>query len=167
MSIHVPTRGTTIRLIYPTLLSPVSIHVPTRGTTRRWSGFGQYRKFQSTCPHGARPHQSKDFSEQSSFNPRAHTGHDITTLSSGNTSGCFNPRAHTGHDGVKSRWYAPHCVSIHVPTRGTTAGGAREANPFTFQSTCPHGARLPTTQAIDYTTRFQSTCPHGARRLMV
>mgnify|MGYP006946871318 CR=1 FL=1 len=55
ISIHVPTRGTTIfkRIIIKTV--KISIHVPTRGTTTTpaWKCL-QTRKFQSTFPRGER-----------------------------------------------------------------------------------------------------------------
>ncbi len=55
------------------------------------------------------------------FNPRAHTGHDPTIPEPERGRVCFNPRAHTGHDPPTNARYLRGIVSIHVPTRGTTA----------------------------------------------
>ena len=82
----------------------VSIHAPTRGATSiislAWSGI----EFQSTHPHGVRLICFLSvFPRKRCFNPRTHTGCDLTTL-------CFypdlvyrfNPRTHTGCDSVQS-----------------------------------------------------------------
>ena len=80
VSIHVPTRGTT--------LSPwtwcdnydVSIHVPTRGTTRM-----RYTK-----------QNRKDC-----FNPRSHEGNDVSPQKAFQPSQSFNPRSHEGNDSIR------------------------------------------------------------------
>ena len=57
------------------------------------------------------------------FNPRAHMGHDrlVAFLSSGIIH--FNPRAHMGHDTATEEFRGDFCISIHVPTWGTTPAG--------------------------------------------
>ena len=127
----------------------VSIHAPTRGATMRW---------------GLLPYVSP------SFNPRTHTGcddlvtviakhakefqsthpHGVRLLSIGLISGrskCFNPRTHTGCDMVLRRSQLIfRSVSIHAPTRGATIRVFRYADVLLmFQSTHPHGVRLPVT----------------------
>ena len=59
-------------------LTSISIHVPTRGTTIPGSRAMFAAKFQSTCPRGARHALNDRASYQQHFNPRAHEGHDIT-----------------------------------------------------------------------------------------
>ena len=99
ISIHVPTRGTTPKEYAKWRSQGISIHVPTRGTTVS-------RQSDACCPN---------------FNPRAHEGHDFSTIFSDAVfvfqSTCprgarlslarlelyilyFNPRAHEGHDVV-------------------------------------------------------------------
>ena len=143
--------------------------------------------FQSTHPHGVRLHlpsliirrrvvsihaptrgatseRHKGLKWLRSFNPRTHTGCDAICRSAAAYRKSFNPRTHTGCDsGVCS--YSRNAVM--------------------FQSTHPHGVRLPPTQdtlfsrfvSIHAPTRgatfaplqslgdqlFQSTHPHGVR----
>ena len=143
-------------------VSLISIHVPTRGTTVKISSLITSSLFQSTCPRGARrtrdieylyvyisihvPTRGTTCSGFGAlllqyFNPRAHEGHDLLcgrlSLIFGFQSTCprgarlntmmnvkknvhFNPRAHEGHD------------------RHTDDRNIRRLR---FQSTCPRGAR--------------------------
>ena len=122
----------------------VSIHVPTRGTTicRRLL-FRTYIPFQSTVPRGERhvlqiAHVSTD-TFQSTF-PRGERllpsfftilpilfqstfprGERPATLSCYRRMWeSFNPRSHEGNDHDPAVFQKALCVSIHVPTRGTT-----------------------------------------------
>ena len=120
ISIHVPTRGTTLssnpvifqqdfnpraheghdcRLFWIIIIFDISIHVPTRGTTRLLRTDRRKRN--------------------------------------------FNPRAHEGHDTKSNLHILSLRISIHVPTRGTTSSFACIRLSPPFQSTCPRGARLP------------------------
>ena len=105
-----------VRLLFPL----ISIHVPTRGTTIRFEGLRlrcyfnpraheghdcsmtkgvtNIYVFQSTCPRGARRKHADTQSVYLDFNPRAHEGHDDGYLPASDPCG----------------------ISIHVPTRGTT-----------------------------------------------
>ena len=98
--------------------------------------------FQSTHPHGVR-HLSQAYC-------RANRG--------------FNPRTHTGCDYIKNSIAQIAPVSIHAPTRGATRQPLlrRQALPW-FQSTHPHGVRLPNTANAKLGNMFQSTHPHGVR----
>ena len=101
---------------------PVSIHAPPRGATffvcaKRVI----YTGFQSTHPHGVRLYDYHLLSGCNSFNPRTHTGCDMT------------PRGRVGGE-IKFQSTHPHgvrlpslliatpypAVSIHAPTRGAT-----------------------------------------------
>ena len=98
----------------------------------------------------------------------------------------FNPRAHEGHDLRRHIFPPRNCISIHVPTRGTTTpyrGQQSEQSYFNpraheghdpmkrtqhaaqiiFQSTCPRGARPTVIFTPVGSNKFQSTCPRGAR----
>ena len=77
----------------------VSIHAPTRGATRA--------SFQRVVSYAC-------------FNPRSHTGSDMTTTGHNYAHRRFNPRSHTGSD----------------PRRGHQLVGL-----LRFQSTLPHGER--------------------------
>ena len=97
----------------------ISIHVPTRGTTVRAIEPLIGGVFQSTCPRGARLPGRVFPAFSANFNPRAHEGHDVehpnpTLLRH------FNPRAHEGHDCGRCLTIPRISISIHVPTRGTT-----------------------------------------------
>ena len=119
----------------------ISIHVPTRGTTLQSSWYCRLQLFQSTCPRGARPPRLPiscytvisihvptrgttaapcSVSPGYNFNPRAHEGHDPIMRIRMYLLTYFNPRAHEGHDSI-CRYAADLLhISIHVPTRGTT-----------------------------------------------
>ena len=106
----------------------ISIHVPTRGTTitrLRCSALRQ-SSFQSTFPQGERPWGLFLLYRLKDFNPRSHKGNDCTpTVTSFATD-----------------------ISIHVPTRGTTAMSRRNFLCCEFQSTFPQGERLQVTQQL-------------------
>ena len=129
-----------------------------------WNAAG----FQSTRPHGAQR---------------------LPARADRRYSFCFNPRARMGRDSILSdRKREGINVSIHAPAWGATP--FRVARPWVilFQSTRPHGARLPSGfhaacatirfnprarmgrdtlyhVAGQFTDPFQSTRPHGARPL--
>ena len=82
----------------------VSIHAPTRGATHRCEECLKPLRFQSTHPHGVRrPGIGRQCDKYNSFNPRTHTGCDLSTfrISFRPILG-FNPRTHTGCDSVQS-----------------------------------------------------------------
>ena len=141
----------------------ISIHVPTRGTTMVRSALIARIKFQSTCPRGARRTHAHVHGYPLNFNPRAHEGHDnlrpyicerkfisIHVPTRGTTRQQphqhprthFNPRAHEGHDLGILLFIFTFDISIHVPTRGTTLPAPERTSTIRFQSTCPRGARL-------------------------
>ena len=122
----------------------VSIHAPTRGATRgRISGIHVHYTFQSTHPHGVRPHFFSRFADRMGFNPRTHTGCDISLLAGLLFSILFQSthphgvRLQTTQSSYWTRQFQsthPHgvrrfilsgrdprfSVSIHAPTRGAT-----------------------------------------------
>ncbi len=59
-------------------VSRVSIHVPTRGTTVTGANWDEYNAmFQSTFPRGERQQECILSLTYSSFNPRSHEGNDL------------------------------------------------------------------------------------------
>ena len=186
ISIHVPTRGTTISIVGAVACHPISIHVPTRGTTNPKSALFKNIIFQSTCPRGARPDPDPKPTSTTHFNPRAHEGHDAdqATIKEPKQFQSTCPRGARPKNSNK-------CYKI-FKFQSTCPRGARPAvliraiKADLFQSTCPRGARQSIMEAIDRaekisihvptrgTTygitaqrepyRFQSTCPRGARR---
>ena len=156
VSIHVPTRGTTISTAWMRLsiamfqstfprgerrcgirgtrrIHRVSIHVPTRGTTN--------------------PRQLFRL-DQWSFNPRSREGNDSSCMCWRRAERGFNPRSREGNDtllsvspcycrvfqstfprGERRRSFRLvyrflHRVSIHVPARGTTMGAHTDGVPL-------------------------------------
>ena len=144
ISIHVPTRGTTL----PCCRRVCLLHFNPRaheGHDRRGAtvadsggdfnpraheghdsdGRASFRPygFQSTCPRGARRCVQLSRLSAVYFNPRAHEGHDFQVA--------YFPRfpqisIHVPTRGTTWSILTPHyyAISIHVPTRGTTAGDA-------------------------------------------
>ena len=76
VSIHVPTRGTTQYIKATNYNFSVSIHVPTRGTTEETAAAIGIMAFQSTFPRGERPFVDAFNLVGLSFNPRSHEGND-------------------------------------------------------------------------------------------
>ena len=120
------------------------------------------------------------------FNPRTHTGCDISAFWMVPRMASFNPRTHTGCDQMANSFgdwqevsiHAPTRgatlrdkpivlllgVSIHAPTRGATVRRHYLISAVTFQSTHPHGVRLASGYLQEASGWFQSTHPHGVRR---
>ena len=143
VSIHAPTRGATEGIKAQNDLVNVSIHAPTRGATYRRKRRKTYRTFQSTHPHGVRrkkscknvgyplfqsthPHGVRPLTRAfrrngTGFNPRTHTGCDLTKFAIMVRIKSFNPRTHTG------------CDMLLILFRNLER---------LFQSTHPHGVRL-------------------------
>ena len=144
VSIHAPTRGAT--LLHANTRKPctVSIHAPTRGATYSKINHLAISWFQSTHPHGVRllfillpdyaAHVSIHaptrgatrlyfFSNMniSRFNPRTHTGCDLscsTGLMPYFSFQSTHPHGVRHRVGVFNHTSTP--VSIHAPTRGAT-----------------------------------------------
>ena len=117
--------------------SMISIHVPAWGTTSvRFSGRSTSRRFQSTCPRGARP--------DARYHPLARRPISIHVPAWGTTP--------FGEGGVVGG-----LISIHVPAWGTTWRSSGIVQGMRFQSTCPRGARpvrpLSNTAGLDFNPR--------------
>ena len=77
----------------------VSIHAPAWGATALSSGQARAQEFQSTHPHGVRPHlRGRQRGLVKCFNPRTRMGCDLRCARSQHKSGCFNPRTRMGCD---------------------------------------------------------------------
>ena len=119
ISIHVPTRGTTIsdnnhdefdifqstcprgarRTLTVTVGAlSISIHVPTRGTTKRVAVEKEALIFQSTCPRGARRRIRVENIEHLSISIHVPTRGTTPLGKYRQNIRNFNPRAHEGHD---------------------------------------------------------------------
>ena len=147
-----------------TILEIISIHVPTRGTTipgqrphQSVTNFNPraYARhdlrpgrtlllglvFQSTCLREARPWPA---------------GVSIP-------HGHFNPRAYARHDRRRCQRRASRRISIHVPTRGTTRTVAVRARSSHFnpRAYARHDVRILTLRPKQF--GFQSTCLREAR----
>ena len=102
-----------------------------------------FTEFQSTYPQRVRPYSVFLFFGSNHFNPRTHKGTTPVNTAFTNLktfqstypqrvrqhqfSGSvplvhFNPRTHKGYDWIqRSRLNKRACISIHVPTKGTTS----------------------------------------------
>ena len=139
-----PTRGTTIASLQQAAAKTISIHVPTRGTTLRHAR--RARRVRHFNPRAYTRHDTqcaRYWPNAANFNPRAYTRHDdqFCGIGRGNDifqSTCLHEARHSWRKylpqltkisihvptrGTTSCWYSPvypHFISIHVPTRGTT-----------------------------------------------
>ena len=145
------------------LLIAISIHVPTRGTTSSRGEKTEERKFQSTYPRGVRPDLVELWAafpisihvptrgttrlviragyHANYFNPRTHEGYDGCAAPPRLFPADFNPRTHEGYDFRVGISDEAQMISIHVPTRGTTADFNGVEYVSLFQSTYPRGVR--------------------------
>ena len=143
VSIHAPTRGATIRIhFFENILAfqsthPHGVRLPVTSLDNR------SLRFQSTHPHGVRRYLRAGLQPYRRVSIHAPTrGATHSRLLSLSSSGCFNPRTHTGCDITSGSYIFARRVSIHAPTRGATNWllGVRLADEV-FQSTHPHGVR--------------------------
>ena len=122
ISIHVPTRGTTTEFFDDGEGEDTSIHVPTRGTTVFSFGPRLPRKDFNPRSHEGNDNCAKNFiGRERHFNPRSHEGNDRRCSKQETHWINFNPRSHEGNDDAALATSAFTGISIHVPTRGTTA----------------------------------------------
>ena len=120
VSIHAPTRGATWYNGENDTYYQVSIHAPTRGATPFTLLNFTSSLFQSTHPHGVRPYGLSRRRRTSCFNPRTHTGCDLTMSDSDYNLYQFQS---THPHGVRQQ------TDQGLPTYAQ------------FQSTHPHGVR--------------------------
>ena len=82
ISIHVPTKGTTLEATEIPTFRTISIHVPTKGTTIYLQiSTTQQHKFQSTYPRRVRPYSRPPVCDTvTNFNPRTHEGYDSKNI---------------------------------------------------------------------------------------
>ena len=100
----------------------VSIHAPTRGATPPNDTTPCFVMFQSTHPHGVRRLRRRTQSRKGSFNPRTHTGCDLSLMSIDFISSLFQSTHPHGVRPITTRRSWPRPL---------------------FQSTHPHGVRRP------------------------
>src|SRR5208337_5239755 len=126
------------------------------------------QKFQSTCPHGARPNYQH--AEQHPGNISIHVPARGTTMTRLRGFCCWNISIHVPARGTTYSWFAYNYETDFNPRARTGHDDAameaiEQLNKF--QSTCPHGARPQRKDTRDSSRIFQSTCPHGARHIIV
>ena len=113
---------------YIFLSQAVSIHAPTRGAT-------------SACRPSGAPVRG--------FNPRTHTGCDRQRRPRGRCSPVSIHAPTRGATDDGEELCGEEEVSIHAPTRGATGTYHSDVASSEFQSTHPHGVRLPPTGSSD------------------
>ena len=154
-----PTRGRT-RCIAVSILRGISIHVPTRGTTLILAIFAILLNF------NPRAHEGHDcdiwkLDVSTYFNPRAHEGHDDkhieTILTNEFQSTCPRGARQQNENAVRTAY-----ISIHVPTRGTTPRMSASSKIQYFNPRAHEGHDVFFASQYIYSL-FQSTCPRGAR----
>ena len=161
ISIHVPTRGTTVEGLCAAVAEDISIHVPTRGTTIVRGLRIVVSVFQSTCPRGARLARTFYPSRECRFQSTCPRGARPIISANAPRQIHFNPRAHEGHDDDVGAGGGGGVISIHVPTRGTTLHTAPRRLRPVFQSTCPRGARLSGVTGSGKTKDFNPRAHEG------
>ena len=120
----------------------VSIHAPTRGATLKDVYPHASHAFQSTRPRGARRPSRKLRHPRPLFQSTRPRGARRICLAKIHHLTSFNPRAHAGRDSRTSVSTFRALVSIHAPTRGATYNEWFRDENLQFQSTRPRGARL-------------------------
>ena len=124
-------------------------------------------RFQSTHPHGVRRYLRAGLQPYRRVSIHAPTrGATHSRLLSLSSSGCFNPRTHTGCDITSGSYIFARRVSIHAPTRGATDRF------ITSKPVISVSIHAPTRGATNWLLGvrladevFQSTHPHGVRRV--
>ena len=145
ISIHAPAWGATLRNIMNRAWEIISIHAPAWGATEIKAGRILQQEFQSTHPHGVRPHPGGVRLELPVFQSTHPHGVRPGAVSATNTPvSNFNPRTRMGCDCTFSLCLFQFSL---------------------FQSTHPHGVRRSNTDGWIALGRFQSTHPHGVRLL--
>ena len=139
----------------------VSIHAPAWGATQNRTDTEQ---FQSTPPHGGRQDQPPLARQRLGFNPRPRMGGDKMAEGRLTQLARFNPRPRMGGDITTTSLLHRTQVSIHAPAWGATVSFSDGNIGYLFQSTPPHGGRLPGREEVEAGAQFQSTPPHGGRR---
>ena len=144
VSIHVPTRGTTINFYNPTVIDDVSIHVPTRGTTPSIALRLIPLSVSIHVPtRGTTLASGSAVAVFYGFNPRSHKGNDLKTLDLSTAMQEFQstfPQGERLQLAVRSGYYKR------------------------FQSTFPQGERHYCGTDGRLFAEFQSTFPQGERR---
>ena len=123
-----------------------------------------YEVFQSTLPHGERLDTAVANINRLSISIHAPArgatkNPPIAAVKIVN----FNPRSRTGSDVMDKEFLQIFDISIHAPARGATGNRYQTGRGFLFQSTLPHGERLPSRLQCHFSFGFQSTLPHGER----
>ena len=121
-------RGERLHKLLKNPFKSVSIHVPTRGTTLVPFIVRLSTEFQSTFPRGERHRRMWErIINAMRFNPRSHEGNDMSSSSLLRFPfvSIHVPTRGTTQNGRKDNGNIQ--VSIHVPTRGTTYGMAGTA----------------------------------------
>ena len=185
VSIHAPTWGATTNYLASCLGYGVSIHAPTWGATDQYAQHIDDKMFQSTRPRGARLKYWYNYTTKRCFNPRAHVGRDLFSISTRCLTTCFNPRAHVGRDtnmrmhhnvrwvfqSTRPRGARPRTrgrslpcgrVSIHAPTWGATWQPTKYTHRIVSIHAPTWGATLLSFEFLGL-YKFQSTRPRGAR----
>ena len=119
--------------------------------------------FQSTHPHGVRPHQIFFAAQYNGFQSTHPHGvrQDLPFHQAKGTG--FNPRTHTGCDAICGYLKAGRNVSIHAPTRGATDSAQKV---ISTDGVSIHAPTRGATEPSDFPCcggMFQSTHPHGVR----
>jgi len=166
ISIHVPARGTTFRLLFLVLPDIISIHVPARGTTPI-SRVLPYidNSFQSTYPHGVRLHLRTECFRRCRFQSTYPHGVRRRGASSNPFPMQFQstyPHGVRPADRLLDGFRV--IISIHVPARGTTqVRVSRQHFTVYFNPRTRTGYDDEFMDTVYVRAKFQSTYPHGVR----
>ena len=124
----------------------------------------RYSSFQSTHPLGVRLRCKLSIATSTSFNPRTHSGCDLSPIANTTSDDCFNPRTHSGCDRCLHSRKAHRCSFNPRTHSGCDTHAMMMNNPgLLFQSTHPLGVRRGSTKNFTFSEMFQSTHPLGVR----
>ena len=167
ISIHVPTRGTTEEISLEMARTGISIHVPTRGTTAAFAFCDPASLYFNPRSHeGNDPAPTGTALEYIHFNPRSHEGNDCVGILTATHSRYFNPRSHEGNDVGVDATCSRSDISIHVPTRGTTAFLICVLIRLSISIHVPTRGTTSDMAFPKSGKKFQSTFPRGERPLV-
>ena len=122
ISIHTPTQGVTLVLIFDSLKSVISIHTPTQGVTvipgiiSRAEYISIHTPTQGVTRNCWNLRLGRIY-----FNPHSHAGSDEANEGRNRVSHYFNPHSHAGSDFTEINLHrGKRQISIHTPTQGVT-----------------------------------------------
>ena len=151
-------------ICYASGYTKVSIHAPTRGATESELILNGGEMFQSTHPLGVRLKRCRQLTPFCLFQSTHPLGVRRRVEFSMNSEGRFNPRTHSGCDlSALPAFSGPQTFQSTHPLGVRHADEVDKNGKVVFQSTHPLGVRQYTSCRAYKADMFQSTHPLGVR----